>query len=530
MVAALLALPCAGGGSAAQVPRRGGTVVLGVVPEPLCLTLIDACTANTALWIWDEVLPGAFAIAPDLTLRPQLVSDVKYSRTPPFTLTYHLRRQARWSDGVPVTAADFVFTHQAVRRLVEPGTPDPHLQVRAIRALDRKTVRVVLRSRMANWRELFAHVLPWHALAGEDLRRIWTTGINNPKTGRPIGSGPFLVAKWEPGKQLTLSRNSRYWGQHVARLERVILRFCQEGCKDPPAEALATLRSGVADIVLNREPAIVADLRRIPGISVLVTPSNGWEHLALRVGAGGHPALRQKLVRQALAYGIDRVAIARELFGNLDANYPPSDSAVFLNTSRHYKATWGSYRYRPAVARRLLAQAGCVLGQDGIYLCAGRRLSLRVRTIAGSQVRQRTVELIQSQLRQAGVEVLLDFAPGVTFIQQVLPSGDFDAAAFAWFGGDALADKELYDCGGAQNFMGYCQRLVTSDFDEAERILDTEARAVVLHRVDRRLANDVPVIPLYQIPFVIASRKELRNVVPGPFNPLWKAEDWWLER
>ena len=58
------------------------------------------------------VLPGAFRVGPGLELRPNLVSRVDVTRKPPFTLTYRIRPEARWSDGTPVSARDFVFTHR----------------------------------------------------------------------------------------------------------------------------------------------------------------------------------------------------------------------------------------------------------------------------------------------------------------------------------------------------------------------------------------------------------------------------------
>ena len=112
----------------------------------------------------------------------------------------------------------------------------------------------------------------------------------------------------------------------------------------------------------------------------------------------------------------------------------------------------------------------------------------------------------------------------------VLAGGDFDVVEMVWFGSGEAGGKSVFGCGEDQNYTGYCQRLVTSDLDEAERILEPEARARVLQRADLQLAKDVPVIPLYQVPFVIAYSKALRNVVLSPFNPLWKAENWWLER
>jgi ABC-type transport system substrate-binding protein len=76
------------------------------------------------------------------------------------------------------------------------------------------------------------------------------------------------------------------------------------------------------------------------------------------VGGGGHPALRNKLVRRALAYGLDRAAIVSAVYGDYLPKWRPSQSAVLLGASSHYEPNWGVYRYRPALARRLLAQAG----------------------------------------------------------------------------------------------------------------------------------------------------------------------------
>ena len=106
--ALLVAVPGAGGAPGAETPRRGGTVVFGPAAfEPACLNPLVCGYAP----VDQKVLTPAFAVAPDLTLKPMLVSGVDFTRRPPFTLTYHIRPEARWSDGVPVTARDFTFTH-----------------------------------------------------------------------------------------------------------------------------------------------------------------------------------------------------------------------------------------------------------------------------------------------------------------------------------------------------------------------------------------------------------------------------------
>ncbi len=224
---------------------------------------------------------------------------------------------------MPVTARDFVFTHEAIEkaRATDPGISsfhDIHARVQSIRKLDAKTFQVVLRSPEAGWRGLFKTVLPQHALRGENLASVWSDRIVNPKTGRPIGNGPFLLERWQRGKQYTLVRNPNYWGPHVSYLDRLIVRFQQRaGGTALPQELLEGLREGQLDFAFSRDPSFVPELRRMPGIRVSRTTSDIWEHVDIRIRPGGHPALQGKdgkLVRRALAYGIDRVAIARRLF------------------------------------------------------------------------------------------------------------------------------------------------------------------------------------------------------------------------
>jgi len=527
-VAAVVASPAAG--NQAQTPRVGGTVVFGVLEsEPPCLNVLLAkCTerVEATLFIAEMVLQPAFDVGPEHTYRPRLVSRVEYTQRPPFMLTYHIRREARWSDGAPIRARDFVFTHRA-RVANSAGLPEPELEdlrrVRRVSAIDAKTVRVVLRSRFSSWRSLFANVLPSHALQGEDLTRIWTDRIDNPKTGRPIGSGPFLLESWERGRQLTLVRNPRYWGAHRAYLDRIVIRFRVES--ESPVDWFRNRELDVAWGVRGGVP----ELRREPGVKVLAGPSAGYQAFNFRIGPGGHPALRNKLIRRALAHGIDRAALVREVPGEINPSLRPLQSLLFLVQSPYYRPNWSGYSYRPALATRLLEQAGCRRGADSIYSCAGERLSLRFVTSAGNPNRARILSLVQAQLRRSGVEVVPIFAPPSTFLGTILESGEFDVALFGFFSAPNPTGNAVFGCGGSQNFTGYCQRLVTRDLDQADRILDARQQARVMNRADAQLARDVPALPVFQVPLATAVRDTVRNFAQS-LNPLTNSENWWLER
>jgi peptide/nickel transport system substrate-binding protein len=517
------------GGAGAQAPKRGGTVVVAMnsLAEPTCLGWDPVCLGR---WQWlDKVLALPFRLGPD-GVRNDLVGRHSLTKDP-FTVTFHIRPEARWSDGVPISARDFAFAYRTYLDHWDLPDDDPfRTAIRRVDAVDAKTVRFVFRSQYGDWNRLLQFPpLPRHALRGVNLAAsedFWRDGIVDPRTGRAIGSGPFLVGRWERGKQLALVRNPRYWGRHKAYVERIVLRFV----RGTTAEVEQALRSGDVDLGVVGAPP--RDLQPHPGFDLHTTTWSNWEHFEFRVGPGGHPTLRDKRVRRALANGIDRVALARSLFGDV----PVLDNTIFLTSERNYRPNWSRYRYRPATARGLLEQAGCRRGPDGVYVCAGERLRLRFFTTAGAPQRQRVLELVAAQLRRVGVEVQPVYVPNAVLFQTVLPGGDFDVALFSY--GKAAPDEVFtpYRCGAGYNPSGYCSRLLTADVDQLDRIVDPARRTVVGNRVDRRLAADVPALPLYQIPLTYVVRKGLRGVVPNGYSVLtsgwsvWNAEAWWLER
>ena len=532
--ALLVVVPSAGGAPGAETPRSGGTLV-ALRLEPACLNPF-ACAVPQDDPAITQVLEGAFEVGPDLVPRPNLVSGVEIGRKP-FTLTYHIRPEARWSDGVPVTASDFLFTQQAFARLETPALDERELyrKVRRARVVDAKTFRIELRAPFSAWHRLYRVVLPRHAVEGQDLTKIWIDRMDNPRTGRPIASGPFLVQRWERGKQLALGRNPGYWGPHTAYLHRFVWSFAQDR-SDP----LGPVRRDEFDVTLSLTGSNplsdehARGVRQVPGWRTRAWPASGAEHLVFRVAApGGHPALRSTHVRRALAFGIDREEIARAFLGEAErSSRRPLDSTVLLPTEPFYRATWSGYRYDPARARRLFRQAGCRLGADSIQTCAGERLSLRFVTTAGNPARERALLLVHAQLRRVGVEAVLAYHPGAVLFQQVLPSGDFDVALFFWGNNGGGVVWPEARCGDVQNWAGYCSRLVMRDVQQTDLIIDQQQRAHALNSADAKLAGAVPVLPLVQGVQRAAVKTRVRGVTPGGllFNFFQNSEDWWLAR
>ena len=186
---------------------------------------------------------------------------------------------------------------------------------------------------------------------GRGLSKVWIDRIDNPKTGRPIGSGPFLVERWERGKAAHARPEPPLLGaaprlSRSARRPLLILRCRRRpvgGSRAATDDGRLRLRRDTAARVGS--PAIGVGRVRSR------TPAAGCEHFELRLGPGGHPALKSKLVRQALAYGIDRAAIVTGVLRASSTRGTRYESAVFLSQQRYYEPNWSRYRYRPALAR-----------------------------------------------------------------------------------------------------------------------------------------------------------------------------------
>jgi peptide/nickel transport system substrate-binding protein len=292
------------------------------------------------------------------------------------------------------------------------------------------------------------------------------------------------------------------------------------------ADAVASLLQGDLDIAFELAPFLVAPLLKNPGYKVLSPPAARYDHLAFRLGPGGNPALRSPLIRRAIAYGIDRTAIVQAV-----AAKRPLQSIIYLVQSPYQRPNWARYRAKPALARTLLARAGCKRGTDGIFSCAGRRLSLHFVTSAGIPPRQVTLATIQGQLRKIGVEVVPQYVAPSAFIPNVVAKGQFEVALFGWmFGPDPAGAATIYSCGGVQNYTGYCSRPVSRALAQAARTLDPAAQARILNATDRLIAADVPVLPLFQINPSTVVRTSIKGFVKLPYNPLSDAENWWLAR
>ena len=501
------------------VPPPSDVAAIGESQEPPCLNVyLASCASDVTRQVTGPVLVGAYRVRPDLSYEPVLVERVRVGTTP-FSLTYYLRPEAKWSDGVPVTADDLLFTAETIRNPANDiASRDGYDRIVEAVKVDAKTVRFVFSRPFSAWRSLFPQILPKHVLEGQDFNTAQLASI-------PVASGPFEFESWNRGTQIGLVRNNDWWGPHAPGLDAVEFRFVPS-----TTDQVQALLSGELTAIhpLVSEP--LAPLQGAPGIAFESDPGLTIEHLDFNTASATMPLLRERWFREAVAYALDRNSSIVDAWSPLTLGVEPLDSFGYLSQQTDYRPVFDGYRYDPGRVASILKRHGCTPTADGIWSCRGTRASIRFATTTGNARRAFIQEQLRVKARAAGIELVPDNSPQLVLFNTRLPAGDFELTMFAWLRTpDPFGLASQYGCGGVQNWMRYCSPRVTEYLKAADE--DVSRTTGLVLRADALLANDLPSIPFYQYPLVLAYRTELQGLAnnPGPQGLTWNVEEWRLD-
>lgn len=522
-IVALVAVAAAGG-----TPKRmnAGTVVFGAEQEPPCLNgTLDACNNTWTSWTAGIALPGAYIIRPNFTIVPYMADGPARVTTKPFTVTVRIKKKARWSDGRPVTADDYIFTwRQIINPKNEIASRSGWDSVSRAIKVNAKTVKFVFKRPYAPWKVMLTQaVYPKHALEGSDFNTVWNRNYKNPRTGVEMASGPFKLDRYTKGQSLTMVRNPMFWGKRPT-IDRIVFRFITN--TDSEVQAI---RGTEVDAIYPQPQLQLASLRRQSGLKVETNAGTSLEHIDFNIGPkASNPLLRQRWFRQAIAYSLDREGMVRQLFRTLNPRLRALNSLSYKTAQRQYVAHFRGYSRNLARVTSLFRSHGCRKGGDGIWSCRGQRASVRFATTSGNRLRELAVEIMQAQAKAAGIEFRQDSQPSNLLFAR-LPTENYDLALFAWVGsGDPQGLTDIYGIGGGQNWKGYRSPTVTKLLRASDAALDPKARAALVNKADLTLANDMVALPLYEKPTYFVYRTRMRNFRDNPTNqgPTWNTESW----
>lgn len=563
-VTGAMALAACGGGSDSgggdSSGGGNGRVVFGEPtdwPENL-MPLISAGNATSTADMEAQVLPQVYRIQPDLTveydqdlLTEEPTSEVSGQTQ---TVTYKINPDAVWSDGEQITADDFEFSWN-LQKSSDPanggcaallGTTG-YDQITGVEGSDEgKTVTVTLGSPYADWKSLFSTasnpLFPAHIMDKGDPAAncdMVTTGWPIAE-GLPsdISGGPWQIKKENINNSqqiVVLTPNEKYWGDKPKLAQLVI-----QGVGNDPTSQVQALGNGELNMIYPQPQLDLVDqVKKLePNVVSDVNFGLTFEHLDFNTT---DPLLSDVRVRQAFAMALDRQEIVDQTVGQFSSDAQVLNNRVWLNTQPQYQDNApDQYKTRDVEgAKALLQQAGWVPGPDGIAAKGGQRLAIRIDTTANNPLREQTVNVMISQLKDAGIEASFNANPDIFAGKEKptsLEAGGFQVALFAWVGSPFISGTPpIYLAPQGDNVGQNYSRAGSPEIDQllAQWLTLTEDQQITDtgNQIDSLLWDQMATLPLYQKPTFIAYSSTLKGVEDNPTQagPLWNASTWELE-
>lgn len=571
------------------VPGVGGTLTLGIDEAP------TGCNPNTVAgdtWadrlVLEPVLPSAFVVNDDdqAVYDAAVITQAELQSTSPETVVYTINPKAVWSDGTPISASDFVYTWDEERGATgtlgsssdagtvagvsvpssipapsttlpgATGTTGPAIGYRQIKSVTPsnhgRTVTVVFASPYADWQSLFDDLLPAHVLD----KSGWDPSCTSVTPSIDLSGGPFKISKVEPGREVVLTRNPRWWGTQPD-LARIVVKIASG------APQLARwLDDGTVDVALSSgfDAQYLENVTAKPALTSQTQLSTTFLQLEFSTTSSVTASVD---VRSAIAHAVDRQALIEQVAGWADSVITPAESLIYAQSQGGYPnhkppplqvselpgsttttlpatsptTTPFPPSADPATTDRLLSALGYTRTAGGDWISPeGTALTVRLAVDDADGWASASAPVLEHQLASEGIAVTqvtaasaedagIDLSQG-TVDMALLPmhSSPYPSQAISWY--TPLAGTA--GTGGSQDWSNLDDTSVNSLLEKAAAELNPVTAAPIYEQAESVLWQDMVALPLFTEPSVLVWSDMTAGVSPNPDGPslLWSPLDW----
>lgn len=433
------------------------------------------------------------------------------------TYTFHLNQNAKWHDGVDLTAEDVKFSFDA---LADPATGSTYTgsfndSVESWRVVDDHTFEVVAKEPLYTFLyDLVAYIVPkhiWESVPFADWKN--DPGATGADPTRVIGSGPFKFQEWKQGDSVTLVRNDDYYGK-VPIIDSYTLRIWPD-------------QTGVVNALLNNEidaaglePADIAGVEGQPGIQVVHYPTRGFAYYEFNLNPDVTTKWQDQRVRQAMLYALDRDSIVSDiLLGYADVAQGTQPVVSYAYAPDQITT---HYTFDVDKANSLLAEAGWADSDgDGVLDKDGESLSFELLYGGGSPLADQLVAYMQDAWKAVGIDATPRALEFPALIEATTTNLDWDVALYNFSWDATFIQDAMFGCNQYQvgfNDMKYCNPDLDTIDDEAKRTFDEARRRDLLIQATNIVNEAQPATILYFPQGHAAFRDHLQNFKPSTWG------------
>ena len=457
--------------------------------------------------------PNTLDIVGDSTAKFAISEDKK-------TYTFTLR-DIKWSDGTPVTTDDYLWTYQ---QAIKPENKFPSLEnitssIASYTATDARTLVITMKDAFVTGLTDADAITPLPRHVWEKLD--WSDPTKNPEINAPtVGSGPWKLKEWKRDDHATFVANDLYW-EGRPNIDTLTSRVF-----GTQALAYQALKSGEVDYS-GFQPSDYKEAKMLPNVTVSEWyAANGtWAYLGFNLR---RPALKEPLVRKAIAYATDRQGIIDGVnYGLGRPLYSP-----FPQSSWAYNPSVEHYNFDVNKAQDLFKQAGYTL--NGKKLTKdGQQLTLKMLYPSASKTAEGVATVLQQQLSDLGIAFsaqALEFQALQDTLQK--EPFDYDLSFGAWSA--TTEPYYMYQIWSEQsipqlNSGAYVNKQVEDLFNQSHVEFDMAKRKTIFDQIQKMIVDDEPYVFLYESLSYIGFNKRVGGIPVGKFGP-YDMHKWYLTK
>ena len=416
------------------------------------------------------------------------------------TLIFKLKKNITWHDGEKFSAKDVVFTYET---LISPRVVSPYSAsfrfVKGVEAIDDLTLRVTYKQAYFKALETWMiGILPLHLLKDEE--NLMSAAFNL----RPIGTGAYKLHQLEHSKNIILVANDEYF-EGRPKIDRISFHVIAD-----PLTRFLMLKSTRLDLGSIEPMQYERQLNKkfFDDFNIYEEISHSYTYLGFNLR---RDKFKNSKVREALSLAIDREEIVDILF----FKHAEVCTGPFLPGTKAFNKDIKAPKQNLVEAKRLLKEAGYDKKNP---------FEFEIATSNSSAIRPYAAQIMQHQLKQAGVIVTLRVMEWQAFLNMVVFPNEFDTVLLGW-GLSSTPDPYLFwhtdsDTKGGFNLIGYSNPKVDKMIEFSQSIIDKEKLAVVWQEMFKIIVEDNPYLFLYIPNSITAVNRDIKNIEPS-LSGIW---------